>query len=135
MKKSLIIISVVVVLLGILGYFFYRTVYLQEKIDVFSLVPEHALVVYESREFGDDWEKFLQQDLWQGVEKIPSLITAKKDISLLDTLLDAEGFPSAFRDRTFLASMHTTSKDEFDFLFITEVSSLADQKALDNIIE
>lgn len=135
MKKSLIVISLLITSLAIGGYFAYRYVFLQDEIDDFSLIPKHALLVYSSENIADDWEKLLKQDVWIGFEGIPSLRKAKKDVAFLDTLMGSNSLASILKGRIFLASMHATTKDEFDFLYVTKISSVSDQKIFDNLID
>lgn len=135
MKKSLIVISLLIIFLAIGGYYAYRYVFLQDEIDDFSLIPKHALLVYSTENIADDWRKLLEQDLWKGFEGIPSLRKAKKDVAFLDTLMDSDSLASILKDRLFLASIHATTKDEFDFLFITKIKSVSDQKVFDNVVD
>src|SRR5690606_19603055 len=134
-KRSLILISILIIVLGVVGYFSYRHVFLQEKVDIFSLVPENSLFVYESNDVGEDWKNLQEQQLWKNLKDIPALRKTSKDLHLLDSLLGTGGIESFFDERQFVVSMHTISKNEFDFLYITELPSIGDQKRLSGIIE
>ncbi len=134
MKRSLLVVSILIVVLGVAGYFSYRYVFLQEKMPIFSLVPENALLIYETNDLGEDWDNLQGQELWTSIERVPALEKAKTDITLLDSLLGLGGINGFFDGRPLVISMHTTSKDEFDFLYVTELPDLEDQKKLNDII-
>src|SRR5690606_5545077 len=98
-------------------------------------VPESTLFVYETDDVGRDWSKLQDQELWTSIENIPALQKTKEDIAFLDSMMGSGGMEGFFKGRPFIVSMHTISKDEFDFLYITELPAIADQKKLDDIIK
>lgn len=122
-KKSIVITAVGVLILGVLGYYAYRFVFLKEEINIFSLVPDTALLIYESHNISEDWENLQEKELWESLRSIPAMAQAEQDIALLDTLApQASNGRKFFHNRAFLMSMHAVSKDEFDFLYVTEIS-------------
>ena len=121
-KKSIVITAVGIVVLGVIGYFAYRYVFLKEEVNIFSLVPGSALLVYESNNISEDWQNLQDKELWKTLRSIPAMTQAEQDIALFDTLTPkASNDRKFFHDRAFLMSMHAVSKDEFDFLYVVEV--------------
>lgn len=120
-KKSIVITAVIVLILGAVGYFAYRFVFLKEEINIFSLIPENALLVYESDHIVEDWNNLQEKELWENLQSIPALEQTKQDILLLDSLAPQSNDRTFFHNRPFVMAMHPISKDEFDFLYIVEI--------------
>lgn len=121
-KKSIVITAIGIVILGVLGYFAYRYVFLKEEVNIFSLVPDSALLVYESSNISEDWQNLQGKELWETLRSIPSLSQVEEDVALLDTLAtEAPNISKFFHNRPFLMSMHAVSKDQFDFLYVVEI--------------
>lgn len=121
-KKSIVVTTAIVLVLGVVGYYAYRFVFLKEEVNIFSLVPDSALLVYESNNISQDWQNLQEKELWKSVQSIPAFVQTEQDMALLDTLApQASNGKDFFHDRTFVMSMHPVSKDEFDFLYVTEI--------------
>src|SRR5690606_38994023 len=121
-KKSIVITAIGIVILGVLGSFAYRYVFLKEEVNIFSLVPDSALLVYESSNISEDWQNLQGKELWETLRSIPSLSQVEEDVALLDTLAtEAPNISKFFHNRPFLMSMHAVSKDQFDFLYVVEI--------------
>lgn len=136
MKKSLGITIGVVLLLAVAGYFSYRYIFLQKEVDLFSLIPEHALLVYESNNILEDWKDIQEKTIWKNLQSIPAFNKTKKDIALLDSLAPNEKrLATLLENKPFAVSMHTISKDEFEFLYIIKLDKVNDWSAAKTILD
>lgn len=135
-KKSLGITVVVVLLLIVAGYFSYRYVFLQEEVNLYALIPEHALLVYESDNIVEDWQDIQEKTIWENLQSIPAFAKTSSDIALLDSLSPKEKpLEALLKNRPFAVSMHTISKEEFDFLYIVKLDKVDDLSTANDILE
>jgi len=122
LRKFIIGSSIAVILiLIILGYLRYER---QKKVDIWALVPENAVLVYESESIVRTWNRLQQNDIWNNLQQIEYFRRAKSRFEALDSALKKPGeIDRLLTARSFLLSMHNISSNDFDFSFYLDIST------------
>ncbi len=137
MKTKYLIIGLLTVLLLAIGfYFYYQHQLRQQTPDVWSFVPESAIVVYESENIWEDWSNIRQQPAWELLSSIPYFQQISDHIVQLDSLTGEEKSLEAFyHAKPFLLSVHVTSKDALDYLFYFPIRGAPQHALVQNVIK
>jgi hypothetical protein len=109
-KKIPLLITIGVTLLLVGGYYLYEKVLLKKPLETWDLIPEDAVLVYEKDNCLSCIENVGQSSIWKAV-KSASIYSKDADTlrsSLQQLIQDQKGL---------LVSLHTTKKDDFDFVF------------------
>jgi hypothetical protein len=122
-KKLPLLITVVILVLSIGGYFLYKTVFVKTSIDPWGLVPESSVLVYESGKCESCLELTKQSAIWKVAMK--ASFYSKENDSLKGI------FKFLTESRYNLISIHVTKRDDFDFIFYSRIKP----KILDPILE
>lgn len=117
------------------GYLAYDKWQGTESTNLWSLVPENAAIVYESKSSIEVWNKILQSDLWQSLGKIEQFSRLNNGLEILDSLSGKKGQFSRLLENDFLVSVHKTSKNSFDFLWVLDIDDRSKQKTALQILE
>jgi hypothetical protein len=112
-KKLPLLITVVILVLSIGGYFLYKSFFLKTSVEPWSLVPESSVLVYESGKCESCLASTKQSVIWKIVMKA-SFYSRENDSlkSIFRFLTDS---------RHSLVSVHVTKRDDFDFIFYSRV--------------
>ncbi|MCK6617830.1 MAG: hypothetical protein L6Q51_09300 [Cyclobacteriaceae bacterium] len=111
MKKNALFLSVVFILLVITGIVVYVKVSQQKAVSVWNLIPEQAVLVYESGSCKSCLTQLQDNPVWQSVNRV-AVNTRSGD--LISNFLSHIAGAS-----TWLASLHVTQRNNFDFIFYT----------------
>ncbi len=123
MKKSLVILFGVIFFFTSI-YFIWSLWFEKGAANLWDFVPENSALVYEGNDLGTTLIRLQDLELFQSITQIPSFIKLSDNISKIEDLI---GFKSlySFIDKTSgLISLHNTSKNEFDFLYVGEMNDL-----------
>jgi hypothetical protein len=116
-RKFFIVISLLI-LLGVAAFFLWDQLYSKGIDNSWKLVPENALIVYETDDLVKSWNEWERGEIWKILEEIPSAGSIRANLDIMDSLTGRDGsLDRILRGKKFLASLHTTSRNEFDFLF------------------
>ncbi|MDN3669730.1 hypothetical protein QWY93_10380 [Echinicola jeungdonensis] len=114
-----ILVIVLVIILGLAGYLFYRSSFFTRQLDAADLVGSDAIFVFETSEPVNVWNQLVSQPIWGRLSDVPSLKGVEKQLGALDSLTGASGeLENALSGHQFIVSLHPTAKSEFDFLFL-----------------
>lgn len=119
MKKPLLITIVLLVLL-VAGFFAYQHFFAKPKLSLWDLVPTETVLVYETSDC-----KTCVQDLSNS--PIVEIIKAASLKNEKDSLSSIQNLILSFQEPT-LISLHVTRKDEFDFTYYIHNSANFQQK-------
>ncbi len=123
MKRLPLILTAAIFGLAIGGYVIYHKISTKSERGLWSLVPESSVIVYESGECEPCIESIKQSSVWKIVEKFASYSKPSDSLKSVFNFLGKSAHT--------LVSLHTTKKDDFDFIFYTK----ADQKNFTAIID
>lgn len=116
MKRPEWIFVGVIVLVG--SYFVYNYFSRKNAFKEWDLVPANAALVYESNSLIDIWNKLVESDSWESLEKIEVFDRMNKNLQLLDTLSGGNGQLAAVLNRNdILISAHVTSQNSFGIVY------------------
>jgi hypothetical protein len=122
-KKLPLLITVVILILPVGGYFLYKEFISKPPIDSWNLVPQSSVFVYESGNCETCVESVKKSAVWEIIEK--ASFYGKETDSL----------KSIFRflkdSKYSLISVHATKKDDFDFVFYCRTKSQNLKPSLD----
>lgn len=136
MKKTSIIILLVIGVVAAVGYFFYKYWVEKDILEVWQLVPENAVLVYETDNAVEVWNELQETSPWQNLTSIPFYQNMKEGVEMLDSISGKKGqLDRLLRGKPFLFSLHITGRYDFDFIFYIELKSLHDLDAARNIVE
>ena len=117
------------------GYYFYTQFKNANKEDIWSLVPENAVLVYENTNTVKAWNDVQKKAIWQNLLTIPFYKDLKTDFESLDSIGGKSGqLDLLLRGNPLLMSMHVTGKDNFGFVFFLELPNLESNEIARKII-
>ncbi len=122
MKKFLIFL--ILILIGIGGYLAYRWYFVNDNfIRQINLVPYNAVYVLQTNEPVENWKKFSDSKLWKHFRQHPKFAAIAVSADKLDQFFkDNEKILGSIGSRDFTLSAHVTKYNDYDFLFITDLS-------------
>lgn len=109
-KRTPLLITLSIVVLTVGGYLVYEKFLKEERLSPWSLVPEDAVLVYESGKCGDCIRELTQTTIWRVVE---AAMAYKRPIDSLRTNF----INSLAGENGYLISVHVTKKDEFEAVY------------------
>jgi hypothetical protein len=122
-----ILIISLVVSLGVGGYFFYNYWNFNKDLVVWDLVPESAILVYESSQSVEDWNEIQEKEVWDNLEQIPYYASIGSKVEQLDSLSGRTGkLDELLRSKPFVFSVHRVSQSQLDYVFFVSLSDLSD---------
>jgi hypothetical protein len=120
-RKSYLLVLVFAALL-VVSFFLYRWNETRKAISPWELVPENAVMVYETDQVKNVWDKAMSQRVGKIASGLPFAEELRHDMQLLDSLVeehtDSEQF---FADNTLLSSMHLSGSGDAHFLFYIDL--------------
>lgn len=125
MKNKFFLVFIISALLvggGLYAYKYFRDAH---GINAWMLVPNSAVMVYESSNTVKVWNDLQKKAPWRNLLSIPCFYDLKKDFESLDSIGGGSGqLDELFRGNPFLISMHVTGDDAFDFMYYIELKDL-----------
>ena len=134
MKKSLVILLGVITLFTSI-YFIWTLWYQKKAANLWDFVPENSAIVYESNNLGTTLIRLQNLELIQSLTQIPSLGKLSDNITKIERLTGTNSFYSFIDKTPGLISLHNTSKNEFDFLYIGAMNDLITPDEMIKLIE
>lgn len=116
------------------SYFLYQQKFTSSQADVWSFVPEDAILVYETQDLAQVWESFREQTAGSILTELPGLQAMQKTWNALDST-SAGNLSSFLEERAVHASLHVTGKNSVDYLFYLPITGKKDRQDLEKITE
>jgi hypothetical protein len=112
LKRNIIfLLAGLITVLGATGFFYYNLYHNQEEIEVFSLIPENAIAVYETKNIIRNWNTLQEKKLWPSLSLLPVFSKINNTLIELDSITGKEGnLDKMFRNNSLCISFHQTSK-------------------------
>jgi len=117
------------------GYFLFKHWDPSKGIDVWELVPESAILVFESTRTVENWNEIQGKAVWQNLEQIPYYAAIRSKIELLDSLSGNDGnLHRLLQSKPFLFSVHKVSSRALDYVFFIPLDNLNDPDLLEVLV-
>ncbi len=117
------------------GYWLYPRFFQSPDQDVWDLIPENALAVYESNQVVRVWNKVNRLDFWKNLSAIPFFTNLNREILELDSLAGSAGrLDEILTGRPFLISFHVVAKDELGYLMFIPFDQANSAATLEGIL-
>lgn len=89
-----------------------------------DVVSAEALFVFETVEPVLAWNQLVSQSFWKSISSIPALKNAEHNLLVLDSLAGKSGIlQKNLKGNQLAVSLHSTGKEELDFLYILAYQS------------
>jgi len=123
-----VIFFILVVALGGAGYYFFGDYLVKRNIDLWGLVPNHALIVYESSALPNNYNETLETEVGKSLLQLASIKQFNEFISGLDSTDTEKGIVGRlFRGETII-SLHVVAKNTFGTTIYKNIAQ-SDEKA------
>ncbi len=137
MPKKYTFYLLVLILLSAAGiYGYYKWQEAREKVSLWALVPEDAVLVLETNRHDTFIQQLKQTDLWEPLARLPYFVNLNENLHWLDS---AAARRITLRDflhgKRILTSVHVTSKTDFNLMLYVPVSSVREHRYIRNTIE
>ncbi len=132
-----LLIFVLFIIAAIAGYFAYQWYYTNDNfMRQIYLVPANAVYVLQTNEPVKNWNKFSSSDLWKYFKQHPKFSDIARSADAIDKFFkDNEGLLGNVGSRDFTLSAHVTKYNDYDFLFIIDLSKASKISILKSNVE
>ncbi len=135
MKRIYVIVILAVLILAAAGVAAYKFWFTDPPPVVWDLVPESAIVVYESANTVQSWNHIQAQSVWHHLEQIPYYANIGTGIETLDSLSGKEGqLDRLVQGKPFVFSLHRTAQNQLGVLFFVRLDDIRDFDVLKKLI-
>ncbi|HZK94571.1 MAG TPA: hypothetical protein VFC67_10215 [Prolixibacteraceae bacterium] len=134
-KKILIGITIVLISVLLAGWYFFTREAKYFGTSAFGAVPENVSVIVRVQHLGNYTDRSLSNPIWKAYSGFPGVASLYQQLVFADSLFKT--YPEAknsFNDKD-LTIMFGGEKDHFWNLSLVELSSLAEKRALTELIE
>ena len=133
--KRFKIILITLLIAGSSLFFVYQYQQKSADIDVWSLVPENAVAVYESYSTVHAFNDAVNSQVWQDLSTIPFYDNLKIQFVKLDSITGNSGsIDKLLRNQPFLTSLHVTSRNNFDYIFYFKIRNIEENEMINRVI-
>jgi hypothetical protein len=135
MKK--VLIGLLLILIAIGAYFGYQWYFTNDNfLRQIYLVPSNAVYVIQTDDPVKNWKKFSDSKIWQHLKQHPTFAGIAKSADALDKFFnDNKTLLGSLGSREFTLSAHITKYNDYDFLFILDLSKASKISVLRGSIE
>jgi PAS domain-containing protein len=116
-KKAPLVITLIIVLALIGGYYLYERILNKQVFTIAMLVPSNAVFVYEGGLLTDIYTKWKDSPIGKSFEASSFIQGIDIVLNDLDTLIKSNQNQEFVGSKSMLISMHVISKDDFDFIY------------------
>jgi hypothetical protein len=125
-----------VVLASLLYYGFNRWTDSREKVDLWTLVPETAVMVLETNNHEALIGHLRETELWESFSILPFAQRFEENLAYLDSVAPSSQRLSRFLDeKEILTSIHVVGKSEVAFVYYVPVVSVGEHRFLRSLTE
>jgi len=121
-------------LIGLGAYYYYSEIESKKTSDVWSLVPENSLIVYENSKFYNSYNKLVSSKIGKTMLSLEAFNEFNSDVNLLDTVA-SDNFIGAVTSNKFLISIHTTSSNSLGALYYSSLETTEQKQAFTQLID
>ncbi len=136
MKRLYIFIFSLIVILAVGGFLFFKFWYTDKEQQVWELVPDSAILVYESNNTVKNWNEVQGRKIWASLEEIPFYANIGNTIQVLDSLSGSQGhLDKLVQGKPFVFSIHKVAQDDLDIMFFVKLDDISDYDILNKLVE
>lgn len=130
-------IGLLLILAAIAAWFAYQWYFTNDNfMRQINLVPGDAVYVLQTNEPVKNWKKFTGSKLWQHFKQHPKFADIARSADAIDQFFDSnKNLLGSIGSRDFTLSAHVTKFNDYDFLFIIDLSKASKISLLKNNIE
>lgn len=129
MKIKYILLALFVVLLFVAAFFYFQKTWGKGQADVWTFVPENAVLVYETEKAPAVWQELNQRPGGEILQALPRFEQLNEYKAFLDSTL-TDGLDGFMQKRQLLLSLHVTGNNSFDYLFYFPLQEANDGQSL-----
>ncbi len=128
-------ISSILIIAAAAGYSYYNYFYKNVEVEIYSLVPNNAIALFDIRNSIDNWNELQEKKLWTSLGAIPVLSEIDKTLIALDSITGKKGsLDKIFRNTPFCISIHQTSKESLGAVYYFKLLDLESYNTMDKVI-
>ena len=118
------------------GFFGYRYYFQSDTIAAWSLVPDKALVVYETDQFAKTWKSLKERKVWKTLSAIPAINRLSENLHKLDSTKNGRSLIDVLTtNNKLLISLFPVNRSELGALYILEIKNITQHAAISNLLE
>ncbi len=119
------------------GWFVYQWYFTNDNfLRQINLVPGNAVYVLQTNEPVKNWKKFSSSKIWQHMKQHPKFEAIAKSADAIDQFFNNnKNLLGSMGSRDFTLSAHVTKYNDYDFLFIIDLSKVSKISLVKNNIE
>lgn len=128
-NRVVVFIAILLLLTGaILVFLNVDKLNLNKKTGIRELVPQNAVIVYESPDLINKWNDFMNTSMWSNLETLENYQEIKSTLEDLDELTGSTGvLDQLTKTGGFLVSTHIISNEKFDHVFLVDMRKQENQ--------
>src|SRR5690606_28236992 len=127
-KKYRFYLIGLMLLAGLVYYGYSKWTEARDKVNIWTLVPEDAVVVIESGNQGKCIEHLKQTQVWETLSEITYLTRLEENLALADSLGGRTNLPKFLNSKIMLTSAHVVGKKDFELVFYVPVSTVKEHR-------
>ncbi|PKV66466.1 PQQ-like beta-propeller repeat protein [Pontibacter ramchanderi] len=137
MPKRIVFFFIAFVTLASLVYYgFSRWQDAQQKVDLWTLVPETAAFVVETNNHNDLKKHLEETSLWESLSGLPVVQRFQENMAMLDSVAPGNQRLDRFLDKKhILTSVHVLGKTDVEFVYYIPVVSVGEHRFLRTLTE
>mgnify|MGYP002078535534 CR=1 FL=1 len=120
MQKTPLIVTIIIVISILAGYFIYDKITYSTKPSLSMFVPSGAFMVYEVNQLKETFDSWVQSETGKSFTSTSFHASILNLFNGLDTIKGVR--ESKLLNRPVLISMHVISKDDFDFIYYVSLT-------------
>ena len=135
-RKLLIIIGIIALLAGVGAFIYLRWTEAQQKVNLWTLVPHDAVLIWESNDNNAFFDHLKTTDIWETVSQARYVQQLQENLAELDSTSGQERTLGNFlKNKPVLTSLHVVNNNDFDLVFYVPVNNVNEHRYMRTIIE
>ncbi len=116
---------------GLYGYYKWQKA--QQKVDLWTLVPDDAVMVTETNRHDRFIAQLRQTQIWESISRLPYFTGLQENLQVLDSASARRITLQEFLARKrILGSVHVVGKTDFNWILYLPVSTVAEHRYFRN---
>ncbi len=136
MKKTIGILITLILIISLGTYFYFKSREVTNS-SLFKSIPNNAgffIDIHDISEIKDNFSK--SNLLWNEITQFTSLHKFRKEVTLLDSLIDFEDkkIQNALNNKNLIISAHESGKNNLKFLFLLKYGDIKEKKIIEQYL-
>ncbi|MCX6296798.1 MAG: hypothetical protein NTX97_12195 [Bacteroidetes bacterium] len=136
-RKILFGIIVSAISIGGIYWFFYTKEARTPISEGINAIPTDAAIIFESKQSKNTWKKLSQTNImWEELLSTETITKLNQQATFIDSIIEtAPEISELLENHSVYISAHSTSKNNFDFLFVYSLPNLTYQSSLEEYFD